>query len=150
MKPQRRSPTNAPSFVDPKPSKVTDVYWLSAKRKTGCYPLATEKCGKWLVFVPASQINDVWEKIKVATEEGRLGSSAKVATARPNPNAAKSDKKVICVYTYDWTDEKDVRRIREGLRQLGITSPIPYKADEDTYAGRYAVHGHKRISKYYE
>jgi hypothetical protein len=27
---------------------------------------------------------------------------------------------------------------------------IPYKADEDTYEGRYANRGNKRISKYYE
>lgn len=79
-----------------------------------------------------------------------LGSSAKVAAARPNPNPTNSDTKVICVYTYDWTDKEDVQRVRQELRQLGITSKIPYKADVDTYAGRYAVQGQKRISKYYE
>jgi hypothetical protein len=144
MKSQPKTP------LDKKPSEVMCTYWLHAERKSGTYPEATENCGKWLVFVPALQIDEVWANIKLATEEGRLGSSAKVATARPNPNATNPDTKVICVYTYDWTDEEDVRQIRQELRQLGITSKIPYKADEDTYAGKYAIQGHKRISKYYE
>jgi len=150
MKFQRKRPGESSAAVHLKPSEVTDAYWLYAERKIGTYPAATENSGKWLVFVPLSQIDEVWAKIKLATEEGRLGSSAKVATARLNPNAANPDTKVICVYTYDWTDEQDVKRVRQELRQLGITSKIPYKADEDTYAGRYAVQGHKRISKYYE
>ena len=74
---------------------------------------------------------------------------SKVATAKDNPNAANSNTKVICVYTYDWTDEEDVMRIRQELRQLGITRKIPYKADEDTESGKYANQGTKRISKYY-
>ncbi len=49
--------------------------------------------------------------------------------------------KVICVYTYDWTDEADVRRVRQELRALGITSKIPYKTDDDTNAGRYSSQG---------
>lgn len=73
-----------------------------------------------------------------------------MSTARPNPNATDSSTKVICVYTYDWTDQEDVMRIRQQLRDLGVTSKIPYKADEDTYAGRYRNRGNKRISKYYE
>jgi len=102
------------------------------------------------VFVPVKSVDGVWEKVKKATEEGRLGDSAKVATARPNPNAVDSSKKVVCVYTYDWTDKEDVMRIRTELRALGITWKIPYKSDEDTDKGKYRVAGHTRISKYYE
>jgi hypothetical protein len=150
MKPRRKAPPKVSAPADPKPSEVTDSFWLQADRKTGTYPVDSENCGKWLVFVLMAQIDDVWAKIKLATEEGRLGSSAKVATAMPNPNATNATSKVICVYTYDWTDEADVKRIRQELRELGITSKIPYKADEDTYAGKYAIQGNKRISKYYE
>lgn len=140
----------AVSHGSKKPSEVFDSPWLSVKRKQGRYPKPTENSGKWLIFIPLSQIDAVWEEIKTATEEGRLGSSAKVATAHPNPNATSPDTKVICVYTYDWTDEADVRRIREELRSLGITSKIPYKADQETHSGQYANRGSKRISKYYE
>ena len=150
MKLPRKPFPQPPPQAEPKPSEVFDQFWLYAERKAGTYLAATENCGKWLIFVPLVQVDEVWAKIKLATEEGKLGSSAKVATAIPNPNATNPDTKVICVYTYDWTDEQDVRRIRQELRQLGITSKIPYKADEDTHAGKYTVQGHRRISKYYE
>jgi len=132
------------------PSQVTDEYWLYAERKKGQYPEATAKSGKWLIFVPVSQLDEMWAKIRRATEDGRLGDSAKVATAKPNPNSTDLATKVICVYTDDWTDRGDASRIRQELRALGIVAKIPYKADHDTLVGRYAKRGHKRISKYYE
>jgi hypothetical protein len=57
---------------------------------------------------------------------------------------------VICAYTCDWTDEKDVKRVRKELRRLGISSKIPYKVDSDTISGKYANRGNSLISKYYE
>jgi hypothetical protein len=129
---------------------VTDVYWIYAMRKKGEYSKLTSRSGKWLIFVNPKNVDKVWAKIKKATEEGRLGDSAKVATAKPNPLAVKTGAHVICVYTYDWTDEKDVKRIREELRKLGITNKIPYKTNEDTLSGKYRITGHRRISKYYE
>lgn len=136
--------------LERKPSQVTDAYWIHAERKTGKYPEATDRSGKWLIFVPLEKVDEVWERIKTATEDGRLGDSAKVATARPNPNAIDAAKKVICVYSCDWEDREDVMRIRAELRVLGITWKIPYKTDEDTSSGKYRVAGHTRISKYYE
>jgi hypothetical protein len=135
---------------DPKPSQVTEGYWLSTVRKGGGYPAHTERGGKWLLFVPVAEIDEVWAKVKDATEQGLLGGLAKVATAKPNPNATKSDTKVICVYTYDSTDAEDVRRVRAALRELGIVDKIPYKTDNDTRGGNYARRGHTRISKYYD
>ena len=137
------------SSADAKPSEVTDIYWIYANRKKGEYPEPTPRNGKWLVFVNEKDVDEVWAKIKKATEDGKLGSSAKVATAKPSP-LGESGKKVICVYTYDWTDEKDAKRVRKELRKLGITNKIPYKSDEDTLSGKYRATGHARISKYYE
>jgi len=136
-------------YSDAKPSEVTDVYWIYAVRKRGKYPKATSRSGKWLIFVDPENVDEVWAKIKKAVEEGKLGDSAKVLTAK-SPLVGKSKAHVICVYTYDWTDENDVKRIREELRKLGITNKISYKADEDTLKGKYRITGHRRISKYYE
>ncbi len=58
--------------------------------------------------------------------------------------------RVICVYTYDYADEADVRRVREELRALGFIDKLSYKADEDTLAGKYAQLGDRNISKYRE
>ena len=130
-------------------SQVTDEYWLFANRTQGGYPQHSKNGGKWLIFVPIERVDQVWSKIKLATEAGRIGEMSKVATAKANPNGVNSSIKVICVYTYDWMDEADVMRIRQELRQLGITRKIPYKADKYTESGRYVNQGKKRISKYY-
>ncbi len=102
------------------------------------------------MFVPVKDVDRVWAEIKRATEEGLLGSESKVATAKDRPTASSKDVRVICVYTYDWTDQADVRRIRAALRELGITRKSPYKTDEDTENRKYRVTGHTRISKYFE
>ncbi len=81
-------------YSDAKPSEITDVYWIYAMRKKGKYPKATQRSGKWLIFVDLQNVDEVWAKIKEATEEGKLGDSAKVATSKPNPLAGKSKSKV--------------------------------------------------------
>jgi len=132
---------------DLEPTKVTDRFWLHAERKRGKYPAHTERGGKWLIFVSSARVDEAWAKVKRATEDGLLGGSAKVATAKPNPHAKNPNNHVICVYTYDSSDEADAWRIREKLRELGFTTRIPYKLDADT-AVKYANEGHKRISKF--
>ena len=137
-------------YSESNPTEVTDVYWLYATRQIGNYPDATQRSGKWLVFATVDQIDEVWKKIKKATEEGKLGGSSKVSTNMPKANASNVDEKVICVYTYDWTDEEDVTRVREELRKMGITRNIPYKSDDDTRQGKYRAAGDTNISKRYE
>ncbi len=139
----------AEPFQNQKPSKITSIYWIYALNEISPYPESTERSGKWLIFVPNDEIDDAWDRIRGATKNGLLGGSSKVATARPNPNAVTSTSKVICVYTYDWKDEKDVMRVREELKKLGFTQKIPYKTDNATSEGRYSVKGHTRISQYY-
>lgn len=137
-------------FADSNPSEVSDVFWIYALRQHGNYPAPTEQSGKWLVFVHHSEIDCVWAEIKCAIEEGKLGERAKVSTSLSNPNAADPENHVICVYTYDWADNEDMTRVREELRALGITQKIPYKSDEDTFAGKYKVNGQKGFRKRYE
>lgn len=149
-KPSADGADQASVLRNPQPSLVTDEYWIRAERQTGTYPHHSERGGKWLIFVPVENLDGTWEKIRIATESGDLGASSKVATAKPNQNAVTQSQKVICVYTYDWTDRQDVMRIRDQLRQLGITWKIPYKSDEDTHAGKYANRGSGKTSKYYE
>jgi hypothetical protein len=114
------------------------------------YPAHTEYGGKWLLFVNKDEVDDLWEVIRNLTENGMLGGESKVATAKDNPNAADPDKKVICVYTYDYRDKDDVMRIRQVLRAAGIIKKIPYKTDQATLNNQYRNKGSKRISVYYE
>lgn len=135
---------------DIKPSKETNDYWIYAEREKGGYPEPTFRSGKWLIFVDVKDVDEVWDKVRNATVEGSLGSGSKVATAKSNPNAIDPNKRVICVYTYDSADFKDVKRIREELRRLGITNRIPYKEDSKTLSGKYRAKDDRRISKYFE
>ena len=132
------------------PSTAEDSSWLTAKRKKGKYPPHSSWGGKWLVFTTTKYADELWNRIAFATEEGLLGGSSKVSTAMQTRRSRDADSRVICVYTYDWCDEDDVKRVREQLRALGVTRSIPYKADSDTQEGIYAADGHQDFTKYFE
>jgi len=127
---------------------MADDYWIYAQRKNGEYPEHTSRGGKWLIFVSSHNLSRIWNKIKIAVEEGRLGGLAKAS--RHRSRAQSSNNGVICVYTYDWKDRQDVERTREELRKLGIIRKISYKSDEDTERGMYHTNSSEKISKYYE
>lgn len=101
-----------------------------------------EKAGKWLVFLPPDQVDEIWHQIRDLTWKGNLGISAKVSTAKPDPDA-RDDRKVIYVYTADWEDEEDVMRVREELRRIGIVDRIGYKRNLETFRGEYSSKGKK-------
>jgi len=123
-------------------------YWTYAQRKNGKYPEHTSRGGKWLIFVGSHNLSRIWSKIKIAVEEGKLGGLAKVP--RHSSRAQSPSSGVICVYTYDWKDAQDVKRIREELRKIGIIRKISYKTDEDTERGIYRANSSEKVSKYYE
>ena len=129
-----------------KPSKTNHSYWLYAEDLKRAHPKPTARSGKWLVFCKPEEIDETWSKVKRAVTAGNLGKTAKCSTRK----GFKGSDYVICVYTHDWKDEESVQFIRQGLRDIGITKPIPYKTDADTLAGRYATTGAKGIAKYYE
>jgi len=129
------------------PSKTTQMYWI-VQDKPGSPPEAIEdeNAGKWLIFQEPDQVDVTWKKVRDATVSGELGISAKVSTAKPNPDS-RDLRKVIYVYTKDWADEADVMRVRENLRKLGIVDRIGYKRNIETFAGEYAKKG-KRVTYY--
>jgi uncharacterized protein YprB with RNaseH-like and TPR domain len=139
------------------PSKITNVFWvltsdLSDSNTTKKSAINTSsikiKSGKWLLYINIEELDLTWQKIKKATEEGLLGTYSKAATKRQNPNAVSENEKVICIYTYDWSDKKDVFRIEKALREIGIYQTLYYKADIDTLNGKYKNKGDSHISKY--
>lgn len=145
----------------PPSSQLHKVYWLTAGRIMGKYPNRTTRTGKWLIFCDKGHIDVVWDKVKQATQEGSLGNLAKVSTPAEKSSELgyRKGSHVICVYTYDYEDIADVRRIMcellkidiiEGLRKVGIIDELRYKTDEDTLLGKYKATGHKNISKYTE
>jgi len=129
------------------PSKTTQMYWI-VQDAPGSLPEAIEDehAGKWLIFQEPDAADAAWKKVRDATVALDLGISAKVSTAKPNPDSRDS-RRVIYIYTKDWADEPDVMRVRENLRGLGFTDRIGYKRNLETFAGEYAKKG-KRVTYY--
>lgn len=90
-----------------------------------------------MLFTPAQNHDDVWKKIKKATESEGLGFAAKAATARPNLNQVRPRVLLTCVYTYDFEDLDDVRGVLSELRTLGFNGRLSYKPDAYTLSGVY-------------
>jgi hypothetical protein len=129
------------------PSKTTQMYWI-VQDAPGSAPEAIEEenAGKWLIFQEPNEVDTAWKKVRDATVALELGISAKVSTAKPNPDSRDS-RKVIYVYTKDWVDEPDVMRVRQRLREIGFIDRIGYKRNIETFAGEYAKKG-KRVTYY--
>lgn len=129
------------------PTKTTQMYWIVLDAP-GSAPEAIEdeNAGKWLIFQEPDVVDAAWKKVRDATVSHELGISAKVSTAKPNPDS-RDNRKVIYVYTIDWADEADVMRVREKLRELGFIDRIGYKRNIETFAGEYAKKG-KRVTYY--
>jgi len=135
-----------------RPSETLDQYWIfsangavfNSKTTEHTFPYA----GKWLLFVSPNKIDTVWEKVDKATQKGLLGISSKCSTRIGALVSLKKDM-VICVYTYDYRNKQDLFRVRKELRKMGFNERIPYKTNQTTREGKYAVNG-QHTSLYYE
>ncbi|MBE0691205.1 MAG: DUF1917 domain-containing protein, partial [Anaerolineae bacterium] len=89
------------------PSHVSAVYWIEAAPQTpGVRP--TSRAGYWRLQTRVEAVDAVWQVVKTATENGRLGYKAKVATAA---HGEDQDVRMIYVCTYDAADAQDVARV---------------------------------------
>ena len=87
--------------------------------------------GKWMLFPYSNNVDKAWAKVAKGTLEGTLGCAAKVAT-----DDSSGGQRLICVYTEDFTNEKDVRRVLDKMQELRLVKVelgIYYKCDAYTY-----------------
>ncbi|TVY39237.1 UPF0696 protein-like protein [Lachnellula occidentalis] len=91
--------------------------------------------GKWMIFCPSEEVNDVWAVVARATANNDLGIAAKVAP----DNGEDQRPRLICIYTKDFSDRGDVTRVVQKLKDLGLIetrgSKIYYKCDAYTFLG---------------
>ncbi|UKZ49563.1 hypothetical protein TrVGV298_003810 [Trichoderma virens] len=91
--------------------------------------LAKVRTGKWLLFCPASDVNEMWEIVAKATANNELGIAAKVAPRSPLEDPRKD--RILCIYTADFADKADVGRVLQKMRELKLVEargrPIYYK-----------------------
>lgn len=70
-----------------------------------------------MLFCTVYELNEVWEIVAKATANNELGIGAKVAA---KSNVDRRIERLICVYTADFSDMKDVIRVAERLKELGL------------------------------
>ncbi|MDD4616366.1 MAG: DUF1917 domain-containing protein [Alphaproteobacteria bacterium] len=116
------------------PSEVAHAAFIVANYKGTIPKQKPKRVGKWLFFVAERFVDDTWKNVKQAVEDGKLWTTAKVSTAW----RSKGGTYVLCVYTYDCDDEKDVMSIRNYLREMGFKRPTSYKSDNQTLSGVYS------------
>ncbi|KAH7075198.1 hypothetical protein FB567DRAFT_452916 [Paraphoma chrysanthemicola] len=91
--------------------------------------------GKWMLFPSLEDVTRVWKAVVRALVDGRLGSTAKVAT-----DEGTQGDRLICIYTKDFRDEDDVLRALKEIDMLGLLPSgrsIYYKSDAFTYLDLY-------------
>lgn len=88
--------------------------------------------GKWMLFPTPDQVDQTWKTVATAVVEGELGIGAKVAA-----DDGLGGARLIAMYTRDYADKSDVKRVLERLVDLGLVAarerPIYYKCDVLTY-----------------
>lgn len=106
------------------------IAWLHIERPPGAYPGLTERAGVWIVAIGLGSFEQAWAAIRAATEAGALGPRARVVPAGTYrlPKAWTGPQLVIEVATYDATDEADIWRVRQAIRDLGISAALTYLA----------------------
>jgi hypothetical protein len=104
-----------------------------------------------MLFPLPNQVDEIWGIVAKGTLDGRLGSAAKVAT---DIGDGKPER-LVCIYTEDFSDVKDVKRVLKEMRRLGLVSSekgakwIYYKMDAYTYLGITSDNVYKlKASKY--
>jgi hypothetical protein len=82
----------------------------------------------YLLCRPFAHTNREFKPSRTLNQIGKLGVSMKASTAS-RLTGVREGTGLICIYTKDWTDIEDVRRVLGGLRALGISDCLYYKAD---------------------
>ncbi|MBN2826288.1 MAG: DUF1917 domain-containing protein, partial [Campylobacterales bacterium] len=111
--------------------------WIWTQVDNSSYPEPSSNSGKFLLFINPDAIDYVWTQIKKFMLKGLLTKYAKVSTAF-RANILNKKNYVICIYTYDYTDSKDLIDIKKKLIALEFNkNRIKYKTDRDTRMGIY-------------
>uniref|UniRef100_A0A8C5MXS2 Chromosome 11 open reading frame 68 n=1 Tax=Leptobrachium leishanense TaxID=445787 RepID=A0A8C5MXS2_9ANUR len=100
--------------------------------------------GKWLMHLDTGfKVDHAWRCIATAVVDGRL-NVAKVSPFQSDNNH------VICVYTWDFTDEESIMQTDAVIRSSGVKCVLTYKPDIYTYLGIYRSNQWKICPTIYE
>lgn len=82
-----------------------------------------------MIFCDPKDVDETWATVARATAHNELGIAAKVAP-RPEEGFPKRER-LICIYTRDFRDRRDVGRVIQKMRELRLVEsrgkPLYYK-----------------------
>jgi len=112
------------------PSECTE-HWLQFIKPDDKIYRNSIYTGKWMLFLPDLNEHDrQWPLLKQALNDGLLGISMKASTSI----STRRDDSLTCIYTKDFRDIEDVKRVLVSLRNMGYLERLNYKADAQTHA----------------
>lgn len=124
------------TILSPEEELDKNVSWIYAIQIENPYKeLDRNKIGKWMLYIPENHIHDIWYKICEGVK------SKNIWAAKVNPKShLRNETYVIIIYTYNFEDRKDVRRVLDYLLKNNLTlgKTIYYKTDQQTRQGIYA------------
>ena len=85
-----------------------------------------QNAGRWLIFRNKEYVDSLWNIIRTQTKLGKLGLAAEASSRAHADVYSKKGSHVIAVYTPDFRDKRQVLRVRENLRTLGVEGKIRY------------------------
>ncbi|KAJ5711692.1 hypothetical protein N7488_005848 [Penicillium malachiteum] len=109
---------------------------LRCELETGILSVARETgitAGKWMLFPSDDRVDEVWRTLVLALEKGDVCADAKVST---NDGKGNGQARLICIYTEDFADREDVKKVLQMLAREELFHPrgrpIYYKSDAFT------------------
>ena len=98
-----------------RPSQIRGNYWLEAKAPPDLRPGPTRRAAELRAGADGAEIDALWDTLGAATQAGRLGYKAKVATAAREAAPARRELRVLLA---DRADAAEVARVQAELRTL--------------------------------
>ncbi|KAJ5918062.1 hypothetical protein N7454_010437 [Penicillium verhagenii] len=90
--------------------------------------------GKWMLFPSVKKVDSTWATLVTALDTGKVQADAKVAA---DDGSGSEKSRLICVYTENFADKENVKKVlrmllNEGIFEPAATGPIYYKSDAFT------------------
>jgi hypothetical protein len=121
--------------VKEKPSQVLDRNWVTSSHYfSWC---SSYWSGKWIIFLPLAELDEAYQKVWEAFHNDKFGPMIKCSTGVKNDRQVDCKEAMIVIYTNDFNDAVDLRRVLKDIRELGFSSKIFYKRDHETFKGIY-------------
>ena len=141
--------------------ELLNVHWVYVSRRANVTSSANSTCvGKWMWFVPASEVDEKSVLVAGALEQGLLGCSFKVppvscpqkgsntytnTNTNTNTNTIRERYVPLIIYTEDFKDRNDVLRVGRSIQDLGA-GLLSYKPDVFT-GSEDGIHGSDKLPK---